>query len=44
MFKLPIDQLTNYRMRTLKESGFNPRIIIDIGAYRGSWSLEMEKI
>ena len=30
MFKLPIDQLANYRLQTLRNSGFNPKTILDI--------------
>lgn len=44
MFKLPIDQLFNYRMRTLRQTGFSPRTILDLGAYRGNWSKEIQKI
>lgn len=41
MFKLPIDQLSNYRLKALKNSGFEPRTILDIGAHHGSWSEEI---
>jgi len=44
MFKLPIDQLSNYRLHTLYDKGFRPRTILDIGAYKGEWSQSMKKI
>jgi FkbM family methyltransferase len=44
MFKLPIDMLSDYRMRVLRDKGFRPRTILDVGAYKGKWSEEMKKI
>lgn len=44
MFKLPIDQLSHYRLRTLYNKGFRPHTILDIGAYRGSWTEEVKRI
>lgn len=31
-------------MQTLKHSGFDPRTILDLGAYRGNWSREIQQI
>ena len=28
------------KLRLLKNHGYNPDLIIDIGAYKGSWSLQ----
>jgi FkbM family methyltransferase len=32
------------RLRFLKTKGFSPKIIYDIGAYKGDWALEMRRI
>lgn len=32
------------RLSLLKKQGFQPRVVYDIGAYRGSWSQEIEKV
>jgi FkbM family methyltransferase len=32
------------RLALLKKKGFQPKVIYDIGAYRGAWSQEIEKV
>jgi len=41
MFKLPIDELSHYRLQTLRDTGFRPRTILDIGACKGDWTREI---
>jgi FkbM family methyltransferase len=44
MFKLPIDQLSKYRLQNLSRIGFKPRMILDIGAHHGDWAKEIASI
>jgi FkbM family methyltransferase len=32
------------RLESLKDKGFEPKVIYDIGAYKGNWALEVEKV
>lgn len=44
-----LELFTNYRddmfmvIKNLKDRGYNPEYILDVGAYKGSWTLEVSK-
>ena len=33
-----------YHLNNLKKLGYQPQVVIDIGAYHGEWTLEANKI